>query len=97
MVFGYNEGIVHFIKATRYKSDIPIVFLAKDDISVEVFKLNNIFGNIFHFWGEPLDKSNMDKSCIQEAFAVLVLADMFPDKSTVIDDGFAIKTVRMIE
>ena len=96
LVFGYNEGVIHFIKSTRQKCEIPIVFFTREDISTNVFKLNNIFGNIFHFMGDPYDKSQLDKACIQEAFAVIVLSVEDAD-TTVLEDDAAIKIVRMIE
>jgi len=61
-----------------------------------VFKLNNLFGNIFHFWGDAFDKSHLDKSCIAEAHSVIVLSDP-NDACSVIKDGTAITIVRMIE
>ena len=76
---------------------MPIVFFTKDDIWTEVFKLNNIFGNIFHFMGDHFDKSHLDKSGIQDAFAVIVLSDQTNNENTAFRDDNTIKTVRMIE
>ena len=75
IIFGYNEGVVHFIKTIRERCDMPIVFLWNEDIGIATFKLNNLYGNIFHFWGNPFDKSHLEKACIQDAFAVLILTD----------------------
>jgi hypothetical protein len=97
LIFGFNDGIIHFIKATRQKCEMPIAFLSNDDISTEIFKLNNIYGNVYHFWGDPFDKQNLEKSCISEAFAVIVLTDHSEKGGKIMDDGYTIKVVRMIE
>jgi len=73
LIFGFNQGLIHFIKATRLKCDLPIVIFYNEDIQLDIFKLNNLFGNIFHFWGEAFDKSHLEKACITDAYAVIVL------------------------
>lgn len=75
LVFGYNDAFIHFIKATRQNTDIPIVFFFNENIYLEVFKLNNVHGNIFHFYGDHYDKSHLDKSCIADAYSVIILND----------------------
>lgn len=58
--------------------------------------MNNLYGNIFHFWGDYYDKTHLDKACIKDAYAVIVIQDLNEDNS-VIEDGTSIKIVRMIE
>eukprot|EP00347_Sterkiella_histriomuscorum_P016353 403353514 len=96
LVFGFNQGLIHFVKATREKCDLPIVIFYNEDISLDIFKMNNLFGNIFHFWGDPFDKSHLDKSCITQAYGVVVLQDHRKDFQ-IIEDGTAIGIVRNIE
>ena len=64
LVFGYNEGCIHFIKAIRKKCELPIVFFDNQDIQLQIFKANNLYGNIFHFWGDAFDRSHLEKACI---------------------------------
>lgn len=96
LIFGFNNGLVHFIKATRQKCDLPIVIFFNEDISLQVFKLNNLYGNIYHFWGDCFDKKHIQKSCITEAYSVIILQDL-QDSNQIIKDGTAISLVRMIE
>lgn len=96
IVFGFNAGCIHFIRAIRKKCELPIVFFDNNDIQLDIFKANNLFGNIFHFWGDAFDKKHLEKACIQDAYAVVILAEAKPDHK-VVDDGQQIKIVRMIE
>lgn len=32
LVFGFTEAVVHFVKATRAKTNMPIVFYCNEDI-----------------------------------------------------------------
>lgn len=73
LIFGFNSGVIHFVKAIREKCDLPIVFFFDEDISLDIFKMNNVYGNIFHFWGDPFDKSHLDKSSITHAYGVIIL------------------------
>jgi hypothetical protein len=64
MFIGFNDGLEHFVSAIRKKTDIPIAFYCDQDIYTEVFKLNNIYSNIFHFYGDYFDKSHLEKAAI---------------------------------
>ena len=40
-----------------------------------MIKLNELYGNIYHFHGDYFDKLHLKRACIEEAFNVLVLTN----------------------
>jgi hypothetical protein len=74
VVFGFTEGVTHFVKATRRKTDMPICFYSNENIYDEIFKINNIYGNIYHFYGDPFNKDHLDKVALPNAYCVVVMS-----------------------
>jgi len=96
LIIGFNNGLSHLVRAIRKKTDVPIAIFCDKDINPEVYKLNNLHLNIFHFWGDPFDRSHLDAALLPEAQSVLVLSDK-NEEVFCIEDGFALQMVRIID
>ena len=75
---------------------MPIVFLTNYDIYLDIYKLNNTYTNIYHFYADLNNKEHFQKANIEQTYCVILLSDIH-ETSSDIEDGFAFKTFKMIE
>lgn len=88
--------MIHLVNSIRKKSDIPVIFFYNESLELEMIKLNELYGNIFHFHGDYFDKKHLKRACIEEAFCVLVMTNHeYSDLG--LADAFSIQFVKMLE